>query len=118
MLGGLGLLLGVCGLGVVILRGVWERRSELAVLRAVGYRPRTLVRLVLVENLLLLLAGLGIGLIAAVLSVLPNLQLGGQFDAPRLGLLLGTVFVVGFAVAAGATRSAAKAPLIPALRKE
>ncbi len=118
LLGGLGLLLGVCGLGVVILRGVWERRSELAVLRAVGYRPRTLVRLVLVENLLLLIAGLGIGLVAAVLSVLPNLQLGGQFDAPRLGLLLGAVFVVGFAVAVWATRSAARAPLIPALRRE
>ena len=118
LLGGLGLLLGVCGLGVVILRGVWERRSELAVLRAVGYRPRTLVRLVLVENLLLLIAGLGIGLVAALISVLPNLQLGGQFDAPRLGLLLGAVFVVGFAVAVWATRSAARAPLIPALRRE
>lgn len=118
LLGGLSLLLGVCGLGVVILRGVWERRAELAVLRAVGYRSGTLVRLALVENVLLLVAGLGIGLVAAVLSVLPNLQLGGQFDAPRLGLLLGAVFAVGFAVAVWATRSAAQAPLIPALRKE
>jgi len=118
LLGGLGLLLGVCGLGVVILRGVWERRSELAVLRSVGYRPGTLVRLVLVENLLLLAVGLGIGLVAAVISVLPNLQLGGEFDAPRLGALLGGVFVVGLLVAVGATRSAAKAPLIPSLRKE
>jgi len=118
LLGGLGLLLGVCGLGVVILRGVWERRAELAVLRSVGYRPGTLVRLVLVENLLLLVAGLGIGLVAAVISVLPNLELGGQFDAPRLLALLGGVFVVGLVVAVWATRSAANAPLIPALRKE
>lgn len=118
LLGGLGLLLGVCGLGVVILRGVFERRAELAVLRAVGYRPGTLVRLVLVENLLLLIVGLGVGLVAAVISVLPNLQLGGQFDAPRLGLLLGAVFAVGFVVAVLATRRAATVPVITALRKE
>ena len=74
--------------------------------------------MVLVENLLLLVAGLGIGLVAAVISVLPNLELGGQFDAPRLLALLGGVFVVGLVVAVWATRSAANAPLIPALRKE
>ena len=37
-LGGMGLLLGTLGLAVVLLRTVWERRSELALLRALGYR--------------------------------------------------------------------------------
>src|SRR5262249_50624918 len=36
-LGGLGLVLGALGLAVVLLRGVWERRGELALLRALGY---------------------------------------------------------------------------------
>src|SRR5262249_96015 len=40
VLGGFGLLLGASGLAVVLLRGVWERRGELALLRALGYRRR------------------------------------------------------------------------------
>src|ERR1039458_6865719 len=38
VLGGLGLLLGSAGLGVVVLRNVLERRGELAVLLAAGFR--------------------------------------------------------------------------------
>lgn len=44
MLGGLGLLLGSAGLGVVVLRNVLERRGELALLTAVGFRRRQLAR--------------------------------------------------------------------------
>src|SRR6185295_18791670 len=36
-LGGLGLLLGSLGLAVVLLRSVWERRGEMALLRALGF---------------------------------------------------------------------------------
>src|SRR5262249_45660695 len=56
-LGGLGLLLGSLGLAVVLLRSVWERRAELALFRALGYRRLTLAWLVLAENAFLLLVG-------------------------------------------------------------
>ena len=49
-LGGLGLLLGTLGLGAVLLRNVMERRKELALLRAVGYRPEHLRTMVIAEN--------------------------------------------------------------------
>ncbi|MCG8455782.1 MAG: FtsX-like permease family protein, partial [Holophagales bacterium] len=65
-LGALGLLLGTVGLAVVLLRNVLERRSELAALRAFGYRRRTLLGLVVAENGVLLLVGLGIGAVAAL----------------------------------------------------
>src|SRR5262249_53018764 len=71
-LGGLGLLLGTLGLAVVLLRSVWERRGELALLRALGYRRGTLGWLVLAENSFLLLLGLGLGALAAVVSVTPH----------------------------------------------
>src|SRR5439155_6221292 len=66
LLGGFGLLLGVLGLAVVVLRGVWERLGELALLRAVGYRTRALQWLVLVENAVLLIVGLAARVIAAL----------------------------------------------------
>ncbi|SPE61413.1 conserved membrane hypothetical protein [Verrucomicrobia bacterium] len=48
-LGGLGLLLGSVGLGLVVLRNVQERRGELALLQAVGFRKPALRRLVVSE---------------------------------------------------------------------
>src|SRR6185369_7311794 len=46
-LGSLGLVLGTIGLAAILLRNVLERRKELALLRAVGYRPRHLALMVL-----------------------------------------------------------------------
>ena len=61
VLGGLGLLLGSAGLGVVVLRNVQERRGELGLLLAVGFRRRALHWLVLSEHGALLGPGLGVG---------------------------------------------------------
>src|ERR1039458_9963846 len=73
VLGGLGLLLGSAGLGVVVLRNVLERRGELAVLLASGFRPRALRWLILSEHAALECLGLLIGIIAALAAVLPAL---------------------------------------------
>lgn len=118
LLGGFGLLLGILGLAVVILRGVWERVGELALLRAVGYRTRALQTMILAENVLLLAIGLGIGALAAVASVLPNLALGGSLGSPRLALMILGVFAAGLVVSVLATTGVSRVSLIPALRKE
>lgn len=118
-LGGLGLLLGAVGLAIVLLRSVWERRGELALLRALGFRRAALGWLVLAENCFLLLVGLGIGLITALLAVAPHL-LGGTGEVPWLRLwgLLGLVLVVGLAAGTAAVAATLRAPLLPALRNE
>jgi ABC-type antimicrobial peptide transport system permease subunit len=118
LLGGLGLLLGVMGLAVVVLRSVWERVGELALLRAVGYRTRELQFLVLAENALLLIAGLGIGVLAALASVAPHIAEGATVPWARLCGLLALVFVVGLGVALAATAGILRVPVIPALRRE
>jgi ABC-type antimicrobial peptide transport system permease subunit len=122
-LGGLALLLGSLGLVVVLLRSVWERRRELALLRALGYRRSALGWLVLAETVFLLLLGLGVGVVAAVISVLPPLL--SRTDAPPawpllMGLLglLGLVMLVGLASATAAVMMTLRAPLLPALRLE
>jgi ABC-type antimicrobial peptide transport system permease subunit len=118
LLGGLGLLLGVLGLAVVILRGVWERLGELALLRAVGYRTRALQFLVLVENALLLVIGLASGVLAALISVAPHVASGAAVPWGRLAAMLGLVLAVGFVVASAATAGILRVPVIPALRRE
>ena len=54
MLGGLGLALGTLGMAAVLLRNVFERRKELALLRAVGYNSSHFAALVITEILLML----------------------------------------------------------------
>ncbi|MGD9647374.1 MAG: FtsX-like permease family protein, partial [Pirellulales bacterium] len=118
-LGGLGLLLGTLGLVVVELRNVLERRGELALLRAVGFRTGTLALLVLAENAALLVGGLAIGLIAALVAVAPHLV--ERSAAVPWGSLAGTlalVVVVGLSAGWLAVRASLAAPLLPALRGE
>jgi len=118
LLGGFGLLLGVLGLSVVLLRNVWERRSELALLRAMGYRVATLNRLVFIENALLLLLGLGAGVIAALIAVAPHVASGGSVPWGRLALLLGAVLAVGLIAAGAAVAASVRTPIVQGLRRE
>jgi ABC-type antimicrobial peptide transport system permease subunit len=118
LLGGFGLLLGVLGLAVVVLRGVWERLGELALFRAVGYRTRELQFLVLAENAALLVVGLAIGVLAALASVAPHVAEGAAVPWARLAGMLGLVVVVGLCVASAATAGILRVPVIPALRRE
>jgi putative ABC transport system permease protein len=118
LLGGLGLLLGVLGLAVVVLRSVWERVGELALMRAVGYRTRQLQFLVLAENALLLGVGLGVGVITALISVAPHVVEGATVPWARLFGILVLVLVVGLGVASAATAGILRVPVIPALRRE
>ena len=77
-LGSLGLLLGTVGLAVVLLRGLIERRSELALLSAIGFRPARRLGLVLAENVSLLLVGLLAGTLCALVGVLPAVVSAGR----------------------------------------
>ena len=118
LLGGLGLLLGIFGVAVVILRGVWERLGELALLRAFGYTTLAVRILVLGENLLLLGLGLGLGWVTALLSVAPHVALGGAIPWAGIAAMAGGVLVVGVAVVLATTAGATRVPLVPALRAE
>jgi ABC-type antimicrobial peptide transport system permease subunit len=118
-LGGLGLLLGTFGLATVQLRSVLERRGELALMRAAGFRRALLARLVMLENTLLLAGGLLVGVVAALVAVLPH-WLGGGANVPWLSLLatLAVVLVVGLLAGLLAVRATLRAALIPALRED
>ena len=118
-LGALGLLLGSAGLGVVVLRNVLERRAELAVLLAVGFRPPALRRWVLWEHAVLQCVGLLLGMVAAGLAVLPVLlSPAANVSAGPLLLTLGLVFSSGLLWTWVAARFALRGDLLAALRDE
>jgi hypothetical protein len=110
VLGGLGMVLGSAALGIVVLRNLFERRSEIAMLRAVGFDQQALIRLFLMEYLVLFGAGVAIGGVAAAMAMLPAAASAGTSSPIGLQALIfasialtGIVCIV-FAVRAGIGR--------------
>jgi len=119
MLGGLGLALGTLGMAAVLLRNVFERRRELALLRAVGYNSSHFAAMVITENVLMLCCGLAVGFACALLAIAPVLfERGGRLPNISLGLLLLAVLLSGATASLVATLAALRSPLLPALRSE
>jgi hypothetical protein len=83
ILGGLGVLLGSLGGAVVAARNTLERRSEWAILHATGWPLRRIQRLLVLEHLGLVLAGLLGGGVAALWVTVPSQWTRGE----TLGIL-------------------------------
>jgi hypothetical protein len=119
VLGGLGLLLGSFGLAVVVLRNVLERRGELALLLAVGFRSRAVKWLVVSEHGALLVLGLLSGVLAALVAVLPRLLAAGvEKNYTTLVVTVLAVLVSGAVWTWLAAALALRGPLLKALRNE
>lgn len=88
VLGAFGLLLGTLGLGVVMVRNGWERRRELAMLRAGGFTLQQMVKLLAGESGALLAAGLAGGLVCGVVAA------GPAIGWPVLGMAAGLVGIL------------------------
>ena len=119
-LGGLGLLLGTFGLATVLLRNVLERKRELALLGAVGYRRAHVMTMVVAENVLLLVAGLAAGALSAALAIAPAVAERGSRLPFTSGsaLLMIAVLVTGLLSSVIAMRAATRMPLLASLRSE
>ncbi|MDX1952424.1 MAG: ABC transporter permease [Verrucomicrobiota bacterium] len=119
VLGGLGLLIGSIGLGIVVLRNVLERRNELALLQAVGFRRGMIQKQIVSEHAFLLVSGLLLGILCALLAILPNLLASNRQLPPfSLYVTLIGILLFGFVATWIAARIALKGELLNALRNE
>jgi hypothetical protein len=119
VLGGLGVLLGTAGLGVLAARNILERKGEFGLMQALGFLPKGLRRMVLIEHAALLAAGLVLGLISAGVAVWPNVQQsGGALPVAFLLWLNVGILAFGVAVCWLAARLALSGKLLEAVRRE
>lgn len=119
----LGLVVGIAGLGVVMVRAVRERRRDIGVLRALGFVPRQIRRAFVLESGFVALQGI---LIGAALALVTASQLVGTgefgediaFDVPwgQLGLLTGVALIASLLATAWPAQEASKIPPAVALR--
>jgi hypothetical protein len=119
ILGGFGLILGTIGIGIVVLRTTIERRSELALLRSIGFTRRSVSSLLAGEHLFLLAIGAVCGAGASLTALLP-VWLAAGASVPYLSLIIILLLVTGSGVmwTVLATRIAMSQDLISALQVE
>jgi ABC-type lipoprotein release transport system permease subunit len=117
-LGGLGLALGCLGLVAVVARNVLERRRELALLGASGYAGGDLQVVVAAEHAALVVAGLVVGVAAALVAVAPVVYARGGVLPWAALIWLAPVALAGLLSAVLATRRVRRLPLVPSLRRE
>lgn len=118
-LGGLGLVLGTFGLVTVLLRNIVERRSELAMMLALGFTRARLVAMVVLENAALLVLGVVIGTVSALVAAGPQiLSAGSGISWEPLATTLLAAVVVGVISCALAAHFSVRRELLPALRSE
>lgn len=109
VLGGIGLLLGATATGVVVLRNLLERRREIALLRALGFTPRDVFRLIFAEYGRLLVLAAAIGAVASGVVMIPALH-----DAHGVGSIAARL--AAFALVIGSAALCALAGLRIGLR--
>ena len=119
ILGGLGVLLGTAGLGILLARHVLERRGELGLMQALGFRVSALRQMILGEHAALLVIGVVLGVLTAALAVWPALrQGGGELPLGFISSLVGGILLLGLGVCLLATLFAVRGRLIEAIRRE
>jgi putative ABC transport system permease protein len=85
---GLGLLVGIAGLGVVMVRAVRERRQEIGMLRAMGFSTGLVRSAFLTEAGLIALQGTSIGVVLGLVTVRQVLTSAAAFGDGALGFVV------------------------------
>jgi ABC-type antimicrobial peptide transport system permease subunit len=119
VLGGLGLVLGAAGLGLVLVLNVIDRKGELAMMQALGFRRESLKRMLFLEHGLLLLAGLFCGVVPAIWAVFPSvLMQGGAFPYGKIILIILGILFSGWLWIRIAVAGVLKSDYLNVLRNE
>ncbi|MDP8960310.1 MAG: ABC transporter permease, partial [Actinomycetota bacterium] len=121
----LGLLVGIAGLGVVMVRAVRERRQQIGVLRSIGLQPQTVRRSFMLEAAFIALQGIIIGTLlggATAYQLVTNAAAFGglevRFQIPwlEIAILLGITLVASIAAASWPAHRASRIRPAVALR--
>lgn len=87
LLSALGIIIGTIGLGIVLLRNVAERKTELALYQSLGFTKNLVFRIIFTENLIILFAGIAIGSVSAFAGIIPSL-VSPAFHLPAATILV------------------------------
>ncbi|MGE0309118.1 MAG: ABC transporter permease, partial [Acidimicrobiia bacterium] len=121
---GVGLIVGIAGIGVLLVRAVRERRRDIGVLRSIGFTSRQVSRTFLIEASFIAFEGVAIGIVTALIGCYALVASGNNFSAGfewsvpwlRIGFIAALAFGSAAAMALWPARRAAAIRPAVALR--
>ncbi len=118
-LGSLGVIIGTFGMGLILYRNMLERRHEMGLLMAIGFTKKEIVRLIVIENVFLLLAGILCGLLSAIIGIFPSIiSPAFNIDGSFLTAIISSIFIIGLIWIIVLVKSSTKVKLNSLLRNE
>jgi putative ABC transport system permease protein len=118
LFGALGMIIGVAGLGFVLLRNYNKRKPEFALMLATGFSLKKIRRMILSEQMLILLAGVSTGILSALVATWPSLRNKPDIPWIFLTLMILSILLTGIFVLLISLRSITDNSLIDSLKKE
>lgn len=117
-LGGLGMLLGIFGLALIMIKNIDSRKSEYAFLIINGFTRNSLRKMVYKEYGVILLAGMITGTLPAFIATLPSLLTGVEIPWGLLFATLGLIALLGSIIIKLSADRLIKNELIEMIRKD
>jgi putative ABC transport system permease protein len=118
VLGGLGMITGIAGLGFILLRNYNLRRREFALMLATGFSLARIRKMIINEQLIILLVGLTTGFVSAVIATFPSVSGSGEIPWTLLLTMLFAIGLTGVATLYISARYITSLSLTTALRRE
>jgi ABC-type antimicrobial peptide transport system permease subunit len=118
VLGGLGMITGIVGLGFILMRNYNFRRKEFALMLSTGFTLASIRKMIIREQVIILLAGLTTGFVSAVVATLPSVSGNGEVPWTMMLIMLVAIALAGFTALFLSARYITGNSLTSALRME
>ena len=118
MLGIMGLIIGVAGLGLILIRNFEQRRSEFALMMATGFSISKIKYYILADQMIILIWGIITGTLSALFATLPVLQNTGKFSPDKVIMMILLIFFTGAIILLLSFKKVRKGNIISGLRRE
>ena len=118
VLGAMGMIIGICGLGFVLLRNYNQRKYEFALMLATGFHVKKIRRMIISEQILILFAGVSAGTISALVATLPSIKSNPDIPWLSLILMIMAIVITGLSALFLSVRSVTNSSLTASLKRE
>jgi putative ABC transport system permease protein len=118
ILGGIGMILGVAGLGLILVRNFNQRKRDFGLMLAEGFSIKSIRKIIFKEHTRILLAGVFTGLVSALVATGPSIMNNTELPWKTVAVMILLVLITGFIALAVSVKSINNDTLINRIRKE
>lgn len=118
ILGSIGLILGVAGLGFILLRNFNHRKKDFGIMMATGFSEGAIRRILLKEQIRILILGVITGLFPALIATRSSLENSSQIPWPVLAVMIVLVMFAGLTALLVSIMSIKKDTILSTIRGE